>query len=71
MIKEDLRHWPKIVEVTSCLNPIYWYNKSLYKRYVVVREVEEGYIVRADDGYLNVILAADAQTIEDDEQYGK
>ena len=54
------------VKIVKCSNWMYWYHNKIHETYRVVRAYDDGYIVRADDGFLNVIKPEDCDIVNED-----
>jgi hypothetical protein len=46
---------------------MYWYHNQIHEVYRVLRIADGEYIVRADDGFLNIIKPEDCEIVIDDE----
>lgn len=54
------------VKITKCSDWMYWYHNQINEIYTVLRIEGDDLIVRADDGFLNVLKSKDCEIIVGD-----
>lgn len=54
------------VKIVKCSDWMYWYHNQIHEVYTVYKVYDDGYIVRADDGFLNVIRPQDCEIVVED-----
>lgn len=53
-----------LIKITKCCDPMLWYNSHIGEEFATIRLSGEEYLVRASDGYLNIVKIGDCQIIE-------
>ena len=55
-----------IIEVKSAKDSKFWYANSIGKTYVVLTHGATEYVVRDNEGYLNIVLKEDSRVLDAD-----
>lgn len=55
------------VKVKGYSDSLFWYANHVGEVFVTINETAEDYLVRASDGYSNIILKKDCEEVKDDE----
>lgn len=58
---------PKIM-IVKCTDKLMWYRHNIGKTFNIHRELKDEYLVRADDGYLNIIKKHDCIPVQESEK---
>lgn len=53
------------IEIKKCSDSLMWYAGHIGKRVTLVRNYQDGFLVVALDGYLNMVLHDDAEIVEE------
>lgn len=56
------------IKITKCQDSLLWYNTHIGQVFIPYREYPESYLVRATDGYSNIIYKTDCEVINEGEQ---
>lgn len=56
------------VIIKRCSDPFYWYADKIGCEWNVRRDCGDEYIVRASDGFLNIIKKKDCEVIENEDR---
>jgi hypothetical protein len=55
-----------IIEVKSAKDSKFWYANSIGRAYVVFTQGATEYVVRDNEGYLNIVLKEDSRVLDAD-----
>lgn len=56
------------VMIVKCTDKLMWYRHNIGKTFNIHRELKDEYLVRADDGYLNIIKKSDCTPVSESEK---
>jgi hypothetical protein len=54
------------IQIVSYKDPKFWYANSIHNSYSVIVEGKDEYVVRDNEGYLNIVLKEDAEVLDAD-----
>jgi len=57
----------RMIEITGCSDPYMWYSNYIGSVFNIIREYEGDYLVRAGDGFTNMVFKTDAKRIESEQ----
>lgn len=54
------------IRITGCSSSLMWYSDQIGKVFTTINETDEDYLVKAKDGYSNIILKQDCEEVTND-----
>jgi hypothetical protein len=53
------------IKVISCRDSLLWYSSSIGKAFIAYREYGDSYLVRAIDGFSNIVYKCDCEILKE------